>query len=240
MRDDLEASPEAVAQAHADMLEQKAAGTWDASRFGDVPARLGPYPVPDGWHTLGEVLAVISADTRAAYDGTPDRALRLLLGHLQRGMAAAHALDGAGRVSRIPSTLWLHLLDRPGGWNNYVLTVVWDCLTGASFEPDYVGRTPVVSSEMFRALTTAHNPEPDQPPAPWATFGSVTAWLRDPASTTFATAVLMRSDWPTAARLDEKAVRRVLVQTLRDGGYLTPSGKPMTLASLSAIRRARG
>ncbi|HWW12421.1 MAG TPA: hypothetical protein VN018_07885 [Brevundimonas sp.] len=227
---------DAVAKAYQDMLLQKSAGTWDASRFGDIPARQGPRPLPDGWHSLSEAFGLI-ADNMPSPWKDAGNALRRLWFDLQNGDIEAHALDGAGRIVRIPWTLWRHLEDGPGGQHNFALTVAWDCLTGTAFEPDYVGLTPVISAATMLALSVGYTQDEDAS-APWLVFPSVSAWLQHPSSTAFAVARIRRSGhW--AAPVDERSIRRVLRQTLDAGGYRTPSGEPMSLTSLSAIRRTR-
>lgn len=219
-------SAAAVAAAYEDMRAQKEAGEWDEARWGDVPARLGPLPVPEGWRTLSEVADAIAGHHAFGHPHT----LPQLLHELQAGRIEAHALDANGRVVRIPSTLWLHLADGPGGQHNIALTVAWDCLTGSAFEPDYVGLTPVVSQHQHRHVVEVYSSTP-----PWSSFPSVHAWLKSPDAESYAAGILRL----TGAIVSERAIRDCLFVRLDRAGFVKPNGEPRwSRASIAAIRRA--
>jgi len=226
------------AAAHQNMLAQKERGEWDATK-GDISARIGPLPIPDGYRCLSEVCDRWTTVTLAAMTNpseqdrieTAERSVSAVLAALVDGNLQAFAVAPDHRVSRIPSTLWLHLSEDAGGAQNAMTTMVDDCLTGAAFEPHYVGNTGVVEEAAFQKIRlVASAPDAESPSArPWEAFNSLKAWLSDPvAATRFADALLATEGVPVC---DESARRRVLLQ------YLGDNGRSLTKDSLAAMRR---
>lgn len=201
---DRDPTPFELAAAFENMNERKARGEWDASR-GDIPQRIGPLPVPDGYRTLSEM-----ADRWALLHGTGvagelgPTAERVVLAALADGSLEAFAADASGGCNRIPRTIWLQLLEEPGGDRNGRMSVTLDCLTGQAFEPSYVGRMGVVRESDYARLDRPASAvvEPGRDDAPWLP-GTVSAWLTGEASSEWANARLREQ----GARIDERGRR---------------------------------
>lgn len=223
--------------AHADMLAQKQRGEWDPGK-GDIPLRIGPVPIPPGYRTLSDACAKWTALTVSSMpepderqrDAVADASVSALLDALVDGRVQSFAVAQDHRLSVIPATVWLHLREDAGGQQNAQTSIVNDCLTGAAFEPHYVGATAVIDDAAYDRIRMPPKVEHSAPSTrPWEAFKSLKAWLSDPvAATRFADALLAAEGVPTC---DEPARRRVLLR------YLADNGRSITKDSLAAMRR---
>ncbi|QTC90431.1 hypothetical protein [Brevundimonas goettingensis] len=106
-----------------------------------------------------------------------------------------------------------------------------DCLTGAAFEPYYVGCTAVVDEGTFAAI----GKEPDveltvarDPVRPWRDFSSTSAWVSSDEATAFIDDILAAHGERAPRPIDRS---RALHK------YLVDHGAPIEFSSVESLRR---
>lgn len=222
-------------EAYHFMIAAKARGDWDASK-GDVPQRLGPLPIPPGYLTLSEVCDSWVTEHLAGIPNADDDirikladdSIAALMTLLINGSLQAYAVSKGPAVNRVPSTLWLHLSEDPGGTQNIMLTIDRDCMTGAAFEPHYAGCTAVVREEAFTAITATRLPKVRDQTRPWRDFSSVSAWLSSRQATAFIDSLLHEQGDLAPRPIDrDRALHK----------YLVEHGEAIEFTSLQGRRR---